>query len=76
MCSNFEFLNLRLKKKDSELKIGKKVVKPILKLYGYHPPSCKNKSELDFYMRDQLRSLFKKSENGFSKSIDHHNFID
>ena len=51
MCSNFEFLNIRLKKKDIDSKIGGKVVKPILKLYGYIPPSSKNDIEMDYYMR-------------------------
>jgi len=47
MCSNFEFLGLRLKKKDAESKIGSKVVKPILKLYGYQIPSSKNEWDLE-----------------------------
>ena len=70
MCSNFEFLNIRLKKKDIDSKIGGKVVKPILKLYGYIPPSCKNDIELDYYMRDQLKNMFKKSQDGFKLSDD------
>ena len=41
MCSNYEFLNLRIKVKDSDTKIGQKVVKPILKMFGYSPPSQK-----------------------------------
>ena len=55
MCSNFEFLNLRLKKKDVESKIGCKVVKPILKLFGYDPPSSKNDIDLEIYMTKQLK---------------------
>ena len=50
MCSNFEFLGLRLKNKEIESKIGKKVVKPILKHFGYNPPSGKNDIELEYYM--------------------------
>ena len=76
MCSNFEFLALRLKKKEIESKIGSKVIKPILKLYGYFPPSSKNDSELDFYMRDQLRNLFSEHENGLTLDQDKHTFFD
>lgn len=52
MCSNFEFLSLRLKKKDLDQKIGCKVIKPILRMFGYSPPSSKNDIDLEYYMRD------------------------
>ena len=76
MCSNFEFLNLRLKNKEIESKIGKKVLKPILKLFGYNPPSCKNDIELDYYMQDQLKLTFEESESGLTLDMDKRCFID
>lgn len=83
MCSNFEFLALRLKKKDVESKIGGKVIKPILRMWGIDPPSSKNDTDLDFYMRDHLKLMFDKFQedcggpNGALKlSLDKHEFID
>jgi hypothetical protein len=76
MCSNFEFLGLRLKKKDIESKIGSKVIKPILRMYGYDLPSSKNDFDLEIYMRRKLTELFDNSANGVSLDEDKHKFID
>jgi hypothetical protein len=76
MCSNFEFLGLRLKKKDLDQKIGCKVIKPILKMFGYNPPSSKNDIELEYYMREKLNEMLDKSEYGFKQDMDSHCFID
>jgi hypothetical protein len=76
MCSNFEFLNLRLKKKDLESKIGSKVIKPILKIFNYNPPSSKNDIELEYFLRAKLDELFENSANGITQDMDKHTFID
>ena len=76
MCSNFEFLGLRLKKKDIESKIGSKVIKPILRMYGYNMPSSKNDFDLEIYMRRKLTELFDNHANGLTLSEDKHKFID
>ena len=51
MCSNFEFLNIRIKRKNAEEKVGSKVIKPILRHFGYTPPSSKDEAELEMYTR-------------------------
>ncbi len=58
MCSNFEFLGLRLKKKDIEKKIGCKVVKVILKHFGYNLPSLKLETDLEIFLMKKLHKLF------------------
>ena len=67
MCSNYEFLGLRLKVKDADSKIGQKIVKPLLKMYGYEPPSHKQDSQLTKYMNELLQKLFDQQGEGFKK---------
>lgn len=67
---------MRLKKKDFESKIGHKVIKPILKMFGYYPPSSKDDIELEYYMREQLQKMFDGCKDGITKSMDKRRFVD
>lgn len=70
IASCFEFLSLRLKRKDIEAKLGSKLIKPVLRHLGFDVPSKKKPFDLDAFMRQKLEELFESHEDGLKCSGD------
>lgn len=70
IASCFEFLSLRLKRKDIEAKLGSKLIKPVLRHLKFDVPSKKKPIEVEAYMKKKLEELFVTHEDGLKCSGD------
>lgn len=66
--SCFEFLGLRLKRKDIEARLGAKLIKPVLRHLGFNIPSKKKPLEIEAFMRLKLEELLENHEDGLKCS--------